>query len=136
MEKIFTSSARGLMNEKVFVLRDNKTEILFGFFQVLLASFCIPLVAYISIPLGFSPVPIVLQNSFCVFLGVVLGRKKGSLAVLLFLLQGACNLPVFVFGSFGMSALFGITGGYLLDYPLGAYVSGWMMEKARCLKSI
>ncbi|MDR2073536.1 MAG: biotin transporter BioY, partial [Spirochaetaceae bacterium] len=50
---------------------------------------------FISIPLPFSPVPIVLQNLFIVLAGLVLGPVQGGAAAALYLGAGALGAPVF-----------------------------------------
>lgn len=80
------------------------------------------------IPLPFSPVPITLQN-FGVFLtAILLGSKKGSMAVLIYTLLGAIGLPVFSGGTGGMGILLGPTGGYLIGFVIAAYLVGRIIE--------
>ncbi len=100
-------------------------------FLVIGSSIFIAIFAHIAIPLPFTPVPLVLQGSICLFLGIVLGSKRAALAVLLFLLQGSCGLPVFANGSGGGAYLLGPTGGYLLGYCVGAFVTGYIWERLR-----
>jgi biotin transport system substrate-specific component len=93
----------------------------------LLIAMCSP----IAIPLPFSPVPIALQPHVCLFLGAYLGSKRGALAVLAFLAQGAMGLPVFANGASGVLWLFGPRGGYLMGYLIGAFLTGYLIEKAK-----
>jgi len=97
---------------------------------VLGGSFLIALFARVSIPLPFSPVPIALQGHVCLLLGVLLGSRLSALAVLTYLLQGAIGLPVFALGKAGMAVLLGPTGGYLIGYLLGAWVTGYLVERS------
>ncbi len=94
-------------------------------------SIFIALFAHIAIPLPFTPVPLSLQMNACLFLGILLGSKRAAAAVVLFLIQGACGLPVFSTGASGIAKLFGPTGGYLLGYVAGAYLVGYLWEKAK-----
>lgn len=91
---------------------------------VLLASLALGLAAQISIVLPFTPVPIALHNSLAVFLGVLLGPRRGALAVVAYLVEGAMGLPVFANGGVGFFYLVGPTGGYLLGFVPGAYLAG------------
>ncbi len=93
-------------------------------------SFLISLFARISIPLPFSPVPIALQGHVCLLLGVLLGSRLGALTVLTYLFQGALGLPVFALGKAGLPILLGPTGGYLIGYVLGAWMTGYMVERS------
>ncbi len=85
--------------------------------------------AYIAIPIG--PVPIVLQNFFILLTGLLLGSRWGLAAVAVYLLAGACGLPVFAGGSGGIVRFAGPTGGYLLGYLPAVCVVGLIAEKGR-----
>ena len=70
--------------------------------------------AWLAVPVG--DVAITMQT-FCVFLTLeLLGGKRGSLAILVYLLLGAVGLPVFSGFRGGFGALFGVTGGYLVGF--------------------
>jgi biotin transport system substrate-specific component len=84
---------------------------------------------FISVPLPFSPVPIVLQNLFAMLSGLVLGPVSGSGAVALYLLAGAIGLPVFAGASGGFVHLIGPTGGFLFGYLLSAFTAGLIAGK-------
>ena len=93
-------------------------------------SFLIALFARIAIPLPFSPIPINLQGHICLLLGVLMGKRLGTLAVLLYVLQGAFGLPVFAFGHSGLPILLGPRGGYLMGYILGTWLTGYLVERS------
>ncbi len=81
--------------------------------------------SWISIP---TAIPFTLQT-FGVFLTVgVLGGKKGSLAVLVYLLLGAAGLPVFAGFSGGIGCIIGSTGGYMAGFLLAALLM-WAAER-------
>lgn len=83
--------------------------------------------AFLSIPIG--PVPIVLQNMFVLLAGILLGSRWGLAAVAVYLLAGACGLPVFAGGLGGIGRIFGPTGGYLLGYLPVVFVTGVISER-------
>ncbi len=83
--------------------------------------------AYISIPIG--PVPIVLQNLFVLLAGLLLGSRWGLACVAVYLLAGACGLPVFAGGAGGLGRLAGPTGGYLAGYLPAVFATGWISER-------
>jgi len=85
--------------------------------------------AYLSIPIG--PVPIILQNMFVMLSGLLLGSRWGLASVGVYLLAGACGLPVFSGGLGGISRIAGPTGGYLLGYLPAVYVIGLIREKIK-----
>lgn len=81
--------------------------------------------SWISLPLG--PVPFTLQT-FAVFLAVgVLGGRRGTITILVYILMGAVGLPVFSNFSGGIGQLMGATGGYILGF-LGSALVMWAME--------
>jgi biotin transport system substrate-specific component len=98
---------------------------------VVLGSILISLSAGIAIPLPFTPVPLALAPHVCLALGATLGSRRGALAVFLHLIQGLCGLPVFAMGSSGLLTLLGPSGGYLIGYVAGAYVTGFLIETMR-----
>lgn len=85
----------------------------------------IAICSWISIP---AAVPFTLQT-MAVFLAVgLLGGKRGTLAVLIYILLGAIGLPVFAGFSGGVGVLFGSTGGYIAGFLFSALIM-WAMEK-------
>jgi biotin transport system substrate-specific component len=81
--------------------------------------------SWISIP---TAVPFTLQT-FGVFIAVgVLGGKRGTLSVLVYILLGLIGIPVFAGFSGGIAVLFGSTGGYILGFIFSALVM-WAFEK-------
>ena len=84
--------------------------------------------AFIAIPIG--PVPIVLQNLFVLLAGLLLGSRWALASVGIYLLAGACGLPVFAGGQGGIGRIVGPTGGYLLGYLPAVYVIGVISEKS------
>lgn len=81
--------------------------------------------SWISIP---ATVPFTLQT-FGVFLAVgVLGGKRGTLSILVYILLGAVGVPVFAGFSGGIGSLFGNAGGYIIGFLVGALIM-WGMEK-------
>ena len=93
--------------------------------RIALFAVVIAICSWLSIP---ATIPFTLQT-FGIFLTVaVLGGKRGSLAVLLYLLMGLVGLPVFAGFSGGLGVLLGTTGGYIVGFLLSALVM-WGMER-------
>ena len=115
------------MNTAILIKEENRAlkDILF----VLFATFFLGSISKISIPLFFTPIPLVLQNSVSIFLPVIMGRKKSSYSILLYILLGALGFPFYANGSFGISSLFGISGGYIFGYFFSANIVSWLLEK-------
>jgi biotin transport system substrate-specific component len=85
----------------------------------------------VAIPLPGTPVPLTLQPMLVVLAGLWLGPRAGAASMLLFLAAGAAGLPVFSpMGPPGLLRLAGPTGGYLLAYPVAAFVAGSLAARA------
>lgn len=98
-----------------------------GVFAVLMA-----VCSWISIP---TAVPFTLQT-FGVFMAVgVLGGKKGTASVGLYLLLGVLGVPVFAGMTGGIGVLLGTTGGYIIGFFFSALVM-WAMEKLPGKRSV
>lgn len=107
----------------IMVKENNKTYdlVYISMFTVLIA-----ICSWISIP---AAVPFTLQT-LGVFLAVgILGGKRGTMAVLVYILLGAIGIPVFAGFSGGIGVLTGTTGGYIVGFLASALVM-WGMERA------
>ena len=88
--------------------------------------------AQISIPLPFTPVPFTLQPMIVLLGGAALGARAGLASQALYLAAGIAGLPVFAASPLlpqGFARLLGPTGGYLMSYPLAAFVTGMLAER-------
>ena len=90
------------------------------------ASLLVAVCAHLSVPLWFTPVPFTLSDLAVILVGLSLGPVLGFSALALYLLEGACGLPVFSPAGPGGIAqlLFGATSGYLIAYPFAAALAG------------
>jgi biotin transport system substrate-specific component len=95
------------------------------------ASLVVALCARITIPLlPLTPVPLTVQNLGVLLVGMLLGGKRGFAAMALYLAEGAAGLPVFnPTGPGGIAQLLGPTGGFLMVYPLVAFLAGYVFER-------
>ena len=85
--------------------------------------------AYVgAIPIGSAGVPITLQTLTVMLAGCILGPLRGFSAVALYLALGAVGLPVFAEHSSGIGVFTGISGGYLLSFPLAALLGGFLVK--------
>ncbi|MBQ1825884.1 MAG: biotin transporter BioY, partial [Firmicutes bacterium] len=81
--------------------------------------------SWITVP---AAVPFTLQT-MGVFLAVgLLGGKRGTISVLVYLFLGAIGLPVFSGFAGGLGYMMGATGGYIIGFLFSALIM-WFMEK-------
>lgn len=80
--------------------------------------------SWISIPLGFTPVPINLATLAVLLAGGILGAKYGAISLTVYVLIGAVGAPVFAGFRGGLSVLAGPTGGYIIGYIAAAFLAG------------
>lgn len=74
-------------------------------------------------------VPITAQTLGVMLAGSILGSRRGALAVLVLLALVAAGLPLLAGGRGGLAVFAGLSAGYVLAWPLGAWVCGWLTER-------
>ena len=87
--------------------------------------------AQLSFPLPFTPVPFTIQPMIVLLGAAALGSRLGALAQIFYLMLGIAGLPVFAFSPElpqGVARLMGPTGGYLMAYPIAAFITGLLAE--------
>lgn len=82
------------------------------------------------IEVGFLPVPITAQLLGVMLAGSILGAVRGAAAILLFLVLVAAGLPLLAGGRGGLGVFAGPSVGYLVGYPIAAFVIGWLTERS------
>lgn len=82
----------------------------------------------IPMPLG---VPMTMQTFAITLVAIVLGKRKGAIATLIYVLLGTIGLPVFTGFKGGVGSLVSPTGGFILSFPIMAYIIGWGIEQYR-----
>ncbi|KRN88406.1 hypothetical protein IV53_GL000370 [Ligilactobacillus ceti DSM 22408] len=98
------------------------TQIAFMIAIIVILGFIPPL------PLGFIPVPIIFQNMGVMLAGLLLGKKKGTWAVVGFVLLGIVGVPVFTGGRSIIPVITGPTAGYVLAWLVTPYLIGRGVE--------
>lgn len=78
--------------------------------------------AQIEIP--HQPVPYTFQTLFVLLAGALLGPRNGFISMAMYLTLGVLGIPAFAGAGFGLARILGPTGGYLLAFPLAAFVVG------------
>ncbi len=86
----------------------------------------ITICAQIQIP---TAVPFTLQTLGVFVASALLGWKRGTLSVAVYILLGLIGVPVFAGFTGGAGVLFGLTGGYIIGFLFTAFIVGIMCDK-------
>ncbi len=100
--------------------------------SILFVSVLTAAAAQVSVPIPFTPVPLTLQPMIVLLGGAALGSRLGMVSQLLYLGAGLAGLPVFAASPElpqGALRLLGPTGGFLMSYPVAAFVAGRLAER-------
>ncbi|MES1035757.1 biotin transporter BioY [Bacillus pumilus] len=76
-------------------------------------------------------IPLTMQPFFCVLAGLLLGRRLGALAMIVYALVGIAGAPVFAQFSAGFGVILGKSGGFVLSYIPAAWLAGFILEKRK-----
>lgn len=99
-----------------------------AFYAALIAA--LGLLPPVAIPF-LGGVPITAQTLGVMLAGVMLGPVRGALAVLLFLFLVALGAPFLAGGRGGLGVFAGPSVGFLIGWPVGAFVAGLIMRSTR-----
>jgi biotin transport system substrate-specific component len=105
---------------------EKKLAVLYDVAVVVGGSLLIALCAQLAI--GW-PIPVTGQTFAVLMIGALLGARRASVTVLVYIAEGALGLPVFAHGRSGFTVLFGPTGGYLVGFVVAAYIVGLLAER-------
>ncbi|MDG0793636.1 biotin transporter BioY [Cohnella ginsengisoli] len=111
------------------VVRQNAASAWIGktVFTALFAALFIAF-SYVSIPLGFTSVPITLQTLAVMLAGGLLGARLGFSSIALVVLLAAAGLPL-LHGRGGLATVFGPTGGFIWMFPFQALFIGMTADR-------
>lgn len=112
------------MNQNTTAASNTKQLALIG---LMAAVIC--LLGPFSLAIPISPVPISLGSMAVYFVVSVLGIKRGTISVIIYILLGLAGVPVFTGFTGGAGKLFAPTGGYLIGYIFMAAICGYFIEK-------
>lgn len=93
----------------------------------------IAIMAQISIPMPLG-VPMTMQTFAITLAAVVLGSKLSGISCIVYLLIGMVGIPVFSNFSGGIGKLVGPTGGFLISFPIMAFIIGLGVEHRKAFK--
>ncbi|MBW7473155.1 biotin transporter BioY [Paenibacillus oenotherae] len=86
--------------------------------------------SYVNIHLGFSPVPITIENLVVMLAGAILGPLYGFISISLVVVLAALGIPM-LHGSGGAALLLGPTGGFVWAYPFAALLIGLIVQRIK-----
>jgi len=95
---------------------------------IVIGSLFIAFTAQISIQIPIGPVPITGQTFGVLLIGALFGSRLGALSTVLYIAEGL-QFPVYANAASGWSVLTGATGGYLLSFPIAAFLVGSLSER-------
>ena len=104
--------------KKKFRAKSLATELAYLAIGVAICTVC----AWITIPVGV--IPVTMQTFAVAAVGALLGAKRGTIAVAVYLLMGLIGIPVFSGFRAGVPALMGATGGYLIGFVFDVFIVG------------
>ena len=82
-----------------------------------------------ALQLPAMPVPVTLQSLGVMLAGSILGARKGAASVVLFLALVAIGLPLLAGGRGGLGVFATPSVGFLIGWPIAAFVIGWLTER-------
>ena len=83
----------------------------------------------ISIPI--QPIPVNMGILTVLLAGGLLGKKYGTISIIVYIFMGILGVPVFAGFRGGVSIIVGPTGGYIMGYLIIAFLTGWIYEKTK-----
>jgi biotin transport system substrate-specific component len=117
-----------VLEKKVEFIMADRSLVHVAFYAALIAA--LGLVPPVAIAF-LGGVPITAQTLGVMLAGVMLGPIRGALAVQLFLFLVALGLPFLSGGRGGLGVFMGPSVGFLIGWPVGALVAGWIMQSTR-----
>ena len=90
-----------------------------------LATAIMGIFSQLALPIPFTTVPLTLQTFGLVIFSVVLGKKIGTLSILIWALLGTIGIPVFSGFSSGLGVLVGPNGGYIIGFIFMSFIIGY-----------
>lgn len=83
---------------------------------------------FLAVPIGGASVPLSLQTFFAILAGIMLGRKLGTISMIVYTLIGTTGVPVFANMQGGPMVLISPTGGFIFSFIFIAFFVGLIAE--------
>ena len=114
-----------ILNNDYFI--SSKSSLFLTIFKIIFGIIVIAACANISVPL--KPVPITLQTAAIMLIGLTYSPRDALITCCAYTLLGVCGLPIFANFSFGLNALIGCTGGYLIGMSVAGFCTSYLKSK-------
>ncbi len=101
-----------------------------AFLQMIGASIFLAFCSQIKVNLPFTPIPLTFQTLAVLLIGLSLGRRRATCAIVLYFAEILIGLPVLAGGLSNPFVFLGPKGGYVLGFCLQAFIMGGYVEKA------
>jgi biotin transport system substrate-specific component len=101
---------------------------------IITGSLVIAALAQLTVPLW--PVPVSGQTLGILLAGALLGARRGTATVALYIAEGAAGLPFFAGGRAGIAVLTGPTAGYLIGFVAAVWIVGTLADRGAMRKPI
>ncbi len=108
------------------IILKSENKFLYNILSIFSGVFLMSLLAQVTIPLPFTPVPITGQTFGVSLTALLWGRNRGCITLASYLALGALGLPVFAMGKSGL--FLGPTTGYLIGMFFASYAMGALAD--------
>ncbi|MDR2605731.1 MAG: biotin transporter BioY [Oscillospiraceae bacterium] len=98
------------------------------------AIFAALICAAAPLSVSVGPIPVSLATFAIYLAAATLGKKLGTVAVVVYILIGLAGFPVFSGFGAGLSKIVGVSGGFIVGYVPLAFITGWSVEFRRTWK--
>lgn len=96
--------------------------------MIIISSLLLGLISQIAIPMP-SGIPLTLQPIAVIAMGMIMGSRLATYAILAYFIEGGLGLPVFAFGQSGWTIFLGLKAGFLIGFIPAACIGGYLMKK-------
>ncbi len=119
------------MNIVDFFIKDDEKKNIKDVLIILIGSIIMMTLSKVSFYLPFTPIPITAQSLGILVIGSSFGMKRAFFSSVVYVGSGLLGAPVFSGGKYGLQALMGPTGGYIIGFIVAASLMGFYGDRCR-----